>query len=379
LPVWMRIWPIAVGETNSRPERDDDTDLSVTDHTADDREPMDLDTLNTPAGKLVGVFLTACPTIAPGSNTFTNASMERQMRDVVIAAPGRSGLIAQHRLIEQLPYFLAADRDWAQQYLITPLLNDDGASLALWRAIARRTQFTEVLKFVGRAMAERATDRRLGRETRRSLVFSLVVESLHAYREARDPAVPGARVQQMLRTLDDEVRASAANAVQQFVRDLSSRPPNAGGLDGGVRQDTPATAAALFRSAAVPFLRDVWPQERSLATPGVSRAFADLPVVSGDAFAEAVHAVARFLVPFECWSLFDYGLNSEENGQKNLAVIDDEAKAKALLRLLDLTVGTSEGAVVPHDLTDALERIAAVAPNLAMEASYRRLETATRR
>ncbi|BCM21396.1 hypothetical protein [Mesorhizobium sp. J8] len=379
LPVWLRTWPIAVEATNIRPEKGDDANLSVTARSVDDdREPMDLDTLNTPAGKLVGVFLAACPTITPDSQAFAIGSVERQMRDVVIASTGRSGLIARHRLIEALPYFLHADPDWTQEHLIVPLLNDDGASLALWRAIARRTHFTEVLKIIGGAMAERATDRRLGRETRRSLVFSIVIESLHAFREGRESAVPNPRIQQMLRTLDDEVRASAASAIQQFVRDLSKKVPEEGRPE-GEEPDNAASAAALFRSAAAPFLRDVWPQERSLATPGVSGALADLPATSEEAFAEAVDTIARFLVPFECWSMLNYGLYGDEGEAKKLAIINDEDKARALLRLLDLTVGTSEGAVIPDDLTDALDQIRFVAPSLADEPAFRRLSTSARR
>ncbi|RWI65370.1 hypothetical protein [Mesorhizobium sp.] len=379
LPVWLRVWPIAVEATNIRPENGDDAELSVIAHSVDDdREPMDLDTLNTPAGKLVGVFLAACPKLGPSSQAFAVGSVERRMRDVVIASTGRSGLIARHRLIEALPYFLRADPDWTQEHLIAPLLNDDGASLALWRAIARRTHFTDVLNIIGGAMAERATDRRLGRETRRRLVFSIVIESLHAFREGRDSVVPNPRIQQMLRTLDDEVRASAANAIQQFVRDLSEKVPEEGQPE-GEEPNNAASAAALFRSAAAPFLRDVWPQERSLATPGVSGALADLPATSEEAFAEAVDTIARFLVPFECWSMLDYGLHGENDGEKKLALIDDETKANALLRLLDLTVGASEGAVIPHDLTDALDQIREVAPALADAPAFRRLSTSARR
>ncbi|WP_147283641.1 hypothetical protein [Bosea caraganae] len=379
LTVWSRVWPIAIEATNSTPEQGDDSDLSVSARAVDDdSEPMDLDTLNTPAGKLVGVFLAACPNLALDTNAFAAGSIEGQMRDAVIVSPGRSGLIARHRLIEALPYFLRADRDWAQQHLITPLLNDSGEGLALWRAIARRTHFTDVLKIIGGAMAERAADRRLGRETRQSLVFSLIIESLHAFRERRDPAVPNSRIQQMLRTLDDEVRASAANAVQQFVRDLSTNATVEETSNEDVRENA-VSAAKLFRVAAAPFFREVWPQERSLATPGVSGALADLPATSGEAFADAVSAISRFLVPFECWSMIDYGFYGEEAGQKKLAVINNEAKAGALLRLLDLTVGTSEGAVVPYDLTDALDQIIAVAPALAEATPYRRLATAARR
>lgn len=380
LSIWLRLWPIAVEVTNRRPEEAEDENLSVTARTEDDdREPMDLDTLNTPAGKLVGVFLAACPSLPPGALAFPAASMERQMRDIVIAAEGRSGLIAKHRMIEALLYFLNADRDWAQVHLIAPLRNNDGAALTLWRAVARRTHYTRVLDSIGAAMVERANDRRLGRETRGRLVFSLVIESLHAFREGRAPAVPNQRVQQMLRTLDDEVRASAANAIQQFVRDLSAKVAATSPLEEGDEQEQPASAAALFRSAAAPFLREVWPQERSLATPGVSGALAVLPATSGEAFAEAVDTIARFLVPFECWSMLDYGLHGDEGDVRKISIINDYAKAEALLKLLDLTVGTSENAVIPFDLTDSLDQIRSVAPVLVNSPVFRRLSTAARR
>lgn len=371
LAVWLRVWPIAVEATNVARATDDDADLSVSARAADsEKEPLDLDTLNTPAGKLVGVFLSGCPSLANEPNPFGVGSAARQMRDAVIGAPGRSGLIARHRLIEALPYFLHADASWARLHLIDPLLADTPASLALWRAIARQTHFTDVLRIIGNAMAERAMDRRLGRQTRSALVFSLIVESMHAFREKRDPAVPNPRVQQMLRSLDDEVRAAAANAIQRFVHDLSK---------GENSDENRASAADLFRSAAEPFVRQVWPQERSLATPGVSSALSDLPATSGDAFAEAVDAIERFLVPFDCWSMLDYGLYGDDDGARKLAIIDDEAKARAFLRLLNATVGTSEESVIPHDLTDALDQIHAVAPSLVQSPAFRRLSTAARR
>ena len=133
-------------------------------------------------------------------------------------------MIVLHRLIEELPYFLRADHAWTEQTLITPLLNDDGASLALWRAIARRTHFTDVLKIIGSAMAERATDLRLGRETRQRLVFSLVVDALHAFRASRAPAVPNSRVQQMLArsTMRSEhpLRTQCSSSFENFPNSL---------------------------------------------------------------------------------------------------------------------------------------------------------------
>lgn len=147
--------------------------------------------------------------------------------------------------------------------------------------------------------------------------------------------------------------------------------------------DEALSAADLFRTAAAPFLKHVWPQERSLATPGVSKAFADLPAASNGAFAEAVDVIERFLVPFDSWSMVDYGLYGDEgndaNKRRKLEMIDDGAKAKAFLRLLDLTIGTTEGAVIPWDLTEALEQIRSNDPALAESPAFARLATAARR
>jgi hypothetical protein len=84
----------------------------------------------------------------------------------------------------------------------------------------------------------------------------------------------------MIRGLDDEVRTFAAEACQRFLSDLSASGT--------------AAREALFNNAVRPFLAEVWPQERSLSTPGVSKAFADIPAAAGERFAEAVEAVAAY-------------------------------------------------------------------------------------
>ena len=160
LRVWQRVWPIAIEVTNNNQQSKDGADLSVLPRTPDDdQESMDLDTLNTPSGKLVVVFLSTCPPLKEVPDPFSAGTTSRQMRDAVIHASGHSGLIARHQLTEVLPYFLKADADWTQEHLISPLRKDDDESLVLWRAVARRSYFTEVLGIIGYTMAEKAMDR----------------------------------------------------------------------------------------------------------------------------------------------------------------------------------------------------------------------------
>ena len=75
----------------------------------------------------------------------------------------------------------------------------------------------------------------------------------------------------------------------------------------------------------------------------------------------------------------EYGLYGEEDGEPKLSIIDTHEKAAAFLRLLDLTIGTAEGSVIPHDLADALDQIRKIAPKLAEKQMFRRLATAARR
>lgn len=119
------------------------------------------------------------------------------------------------------------------------------------------------------------------------LALNLVLEGLYSLLEVREPAVARPRIQQTLRAVDDEVRAYAADAVRRFVAELSAatdaslhRPPE-----------------RLLREVVVPFMKDYWPQERSLVTAGVSHALAGLPAVSREAFSDAVTAVERFWCP----------------------------------------------------------------------------------
>ncbi len=77
--------------------------------------------------------------------------------------------------------------------------------------------------------------------------------------------------------------------------------------------------------------------------------------------------------------MLDYGLYGEEDAKPKLSNIDSQEKAAAFLRLLDLTVGTAEGSVVPRDLADALNRIREISPKLTETHEFRRLAAAARR
>ncbi|SOE86959.1 hypothetical protein SAMN05446935_7494 [Burkholderia sp. YR290] len=369
LPVWERLWPIAVANINGQASAQY-ADLDEGEKAVADAGNGELDVLNSAVGKLVEVFFAALRERGAEQSSFGAMDQVRVMRDEITAAKGRAGLVARYRCTELLPYFLSTDEEWAERELIAPLLGASSEAIALWEAVARRTQHYTVLARIGREMAEKVLDSKLSRDAKRSFIFSLVVDALHGYLEARPTSVEKAVLTQILRALDDDIRAHAAKAVQQFVEGMSKPVDNEKGAE---------KAASVSRRAAIPFVREIWPQERSLATPGVSRELAGLPAASGDAFTDALRAVERFIVPFDCWSMIDFGLYGDFEGKKRLALIDSIGKAEAFLRLLDLAIGTSETAVIPNDLADALQQIRSISPSLGERSEFRRLSTAARR
>ena len=346
--VWKRAWPLAVEDTN---------------------EAQEVHGVG-PIEELVGLFLRACPNLDEDSRPFEDPVL-KEVRTKVITAPGLSGLIAKQQLIESLGYLHRADPDWTIEHLVKPLRSDDAGGRTLWCGIRPGRLGNDVLKIIGADMVDRTKDPRLDREARCTLVSIVLVDFLHSLREGREPAVDRALVQQMIRSVAKEVRESCAERVTRFVRELSK--PNE-------ENPCPPSAEDLFLSAAKPFLEQVWPQELSLRTKGISSNLAKLPAAAGGEFAQAVATVERYLVPFDCWSMLDYWLFSGDgDDEPSLSMIESEEKAKALLRLLHLTIGTTEDAVIPLRLGEALEQARQVAPSLATAPEYRRLDAAARR
>ena len=371
--LWLRAWPLAVKVTNAAETSDDMSFSDPTIQTGDEeRTRREIDAFHLPVGKLLRVFLELFRFTDEIRDPFASGSLLRQMRDCAIAAPGRGGLIAHCQFTEKLPDFLQVDPAWAMQRLVDPLLKDDDRSVVLWRAVAAARIDTEILKIIGEEAANRVLDERLGKEARKGLISCLVHEGLTAFTEQREPAISHARISQTLRSADNEIRQEAAFAIW-FTQDYAYK-----------KGEGSLPPRRTFLSIVKPFIEQVWPQERSLATSGVSHHFSCLPAVSGEAFAEAVDEVSRFLVRSDCWSLLDYGFNesglSENFGMPRLSdAVDDSPKAHALLRLLDLTIGDSQDTVIPHDLSTALDRIESLAPELTSSRAFRRLAAAARR
>ena len=371
--LWLRAWPIAVDETNAAHLAQDNDDIASFFRSPDSEDRIaDVDTLNTPSGKLVRAFLDTFLSEDEIEHIFVDGHIGSEMLGRIMDVAGHSGLIVRCLLMQRLPSLLQANPDWTKQNILPSLSGDDVQSILLWRALALHQLPMHTLTVIGADLLQTVLDARLGERTRESLIQSVVFENLHAFHERRDAAVPCARLSQMLRFADEEIRACTSRAVRIYQDETPEKA------------ERPRTAAEVFRSAVRPFLQQAWPQERSLGTPTVSHELSGIPAVTGEAFEEAVEEIERFLTPFDCWSMLDYGFyDNGETGDETTpqlsTMIDDEPNARALLRLLDRTIGDAQNAVIPYDLSLALNRIEAVARKLAKDPAFRRLSAAARR
>ena len=359
---WRRLWPFAVATTNAYYEPADAGNLNVVVRGWDSEDPLDADVINTEAGYLIDVFVEACWQASAEGFAWGEENALREVRDALTARNGQAGVIARYRLVGCLDFFVRMDEEWARTELIGPLVAGGLESEALWRAAASRSLTGTTLLLLGDHVPKQVANESQGWKARGSLLRSLVVESLTGFVEARPPAVAGAKLQQLLRSVDERLRVLAADVVARFAT--------------GNAKATGQSAGDVYDSAVGPFLARVWPQDARLLCPSVAEAFAELPANAGSSFSAAVDAVLGLVVPFDCYMIDVYGLGNDGPG---LSMIDDRTKAERFLRLLDATIGTGEADTVPIDLSDALEHIRTVARGLARDGAYRRLAAAARR
>ncbi|WP_338147271.1 SIR2 family protein [Neoroseomonas oryzicola] len=363
-----RVWPHAVAGSG---HSSDATDYE--DEAGAEAKRIAHDSLNAPIGRLTGAFLLACPTIATQQDGTRTRPFEvdpglRAILDLVAETQGRPGTIARYRCVADLPYLMSADEDWTELTLISRL--ESGAeSDSLWHALAHSPIAQNVMARLALAMTRRAALGGLEMEARRSLVARVCIAVLGDFWKDRVVESLLPEVEQMLRTVPDDLRAYAAGAAESFVKDVT-------GLRSG---GTAFSPEEVFDRAVEPFVRLVWPREKAVVTPAVSEAFASLPAVCGRRFAKVVLLVRHALVPFEAWSMSDWGIFNLTTRAVEPNVILGADEAMAAVDLLDLTIGTSPDARVPLGLDTVLDHIAAQNSAVRLDPRYSRLSALSRR
>jgi hypothetical protein len=362
LPIAIaRLWPFAAAASS---RTTDATDYK--EEEGAEAKRVAHDSLNSPVGDLAGAFLHACPNLAEIPRPFEASSDMRVVRDLIAETAGRAGIIARYRCTTALPYLMHADGAWAEAALLSRL-EDGPESDVLWHAVAYTPLRRNVMARLGRLMARRAVNGVLEMETRRSLVERVCFAMLGDMWNGQPYADLLPDAQQMLRSIPDELRAHAALSVVRFIDDVARS-----------RGESPPAREEVFDRAIEPFLRDVWPQERAAVTPAVAEAFASIPAASGRRFPRAVSSLRRFLVPFEAWSMDDWGFQAADGDGLRDRIVVGVAEAAAALDLLDLTISRGADVRVPRGLDAILAVLASQDPALRQDPRFARLAALVR-
>ncbi len=361
--VWEAIWKASVAEYV--PREKSETNVNGSSETSSEHWMI-----TTPVWDLTRAFIAICPNLNDKKKPFRRGRL-RNMRNVLDTAKGEVLEISNYLLLTSVSYFFAADENWTKQRLIPALQH--GKFDTAWEALARANYLSpKVLSIIGDQLVEKSADDTLRRHVRNNFAARLIGDVMHAYREGNDTSIPANLVTRMLRKIDDEVRVHTAMQLCRFFRYWTGKDRHEKILERDV-----ISPEDFWKRVIYPILEKVWPRDVHLITPGISDAFANLPVLSGECFSTAVEEINRYLLPFECWSLSDYGFGFQDKDE--LAnVVTDSSKAEALLKLLDKTIGSEEEAVIPYDLSTALEHISKIDKKLSGKSSFKRLKAQLR-
>ena len=131
-----------------------------------------------------------------------------------------------------------------------------------------------------------------------------------------------------------------------------------------------ANRAGRWRTRVRPAFDFSWPLDAAARQPASLRDLARLPFECGDAFPEAVDAVADMLAPFEVRSIEALFLTGDAC-RRDAA----DAHPSDFLRLLALVV---DARMVPFDLVPVLDRMVAAEPSLKHLRAHRALQVLSR-
>jgi hypothetical protein len=128
--------------------------------------------------------------------------------------------------------------------------------------------------------------------------------------------------------------------------------------------------AAIWRERIQPLIAAAWPHEPGLRDEGSSHSLMRAALLAGDAFPEAVEAVAPLLAKFASWDVTMW-IEFDDEGMHRF----DQHPA-AMLKLLDAIV---DEAGPPDVLEPMLRRLSTASPDLETDPVYRKLLSWARR
>lgn len=278
----------------------------------------------------------------------------KQRIERLVASDGALKVLGRASMMDGLRALYRLDADWTTATLVPLLRWDDATSAAACWAVLLSSGPPEAKLFalLKADMLSAARRPSIGRNGE-NLAAWLMLPLLWAQRP----------VGELYDLNAIETRSALADGGEDLRR-------SAAFLLVGAMEQLGDDKAAIWRERVQPLIATAWPYEPGLREEGSSHHLVRAALLAGDAFLEAVDAVAPLLARFEPWDVTMW-LEFDDEGRHRF----DQYPA-SMLKLLDAVV---DEARPPSELEAMLRRVAAASAGLEADPVFRKLLSWSRR
>lgn len=271
----------------------------------------------------------------------------------VVAAEGYGGLLARVRLSRSLAYLGWVAPIWTANRLV-PLLDWELPEAAtLWKAqasdqIPRAAIYNALRPHLLQALFSEAIPDR-DAEALVNRLLQIVV----SHQGGHNPEYDGtaAELRGILARGRPALRRSVALALWRMM---------------GSKENEGENGAERWRTLVGPVFQSIWPLDAALRSAETSKHLVNIALNAGEAFPEAVAAVADLIVPYQLYRIAHSLLLREERGTLH------REYPVAFVRLLNALIDP-QVAPVPDDLGTVLDDCGQASPEIVNDPGFRRL------
>ena len=308
--------------------------------------------LNSPSGRLARGLFAALGEVRSGAGAGLPTEIGTRL-ERLLAMPDEAGDYAVCETMMRLRWLFYIDPRWTRRHLVPLLSPDNVRAEPAWNGLLHDSElagpklFSLIRSHFMRVFSSAQTWQ-WENQPGRSLVERLLVAIYWNRRHGRYVTFPEAR--DLLRLVDDDARAHAV----WFLATAFKHDDD------------------WWKTFGRPFIRNAWPRETRFQTPLLSDQFGFFAEQSGNDFPDVVRTVLPLMVSGKELDLtLRRAMRAE--GEGSLA----SRYPREMLMLLDRLVPEAPHHS-PYGLGDALEEIAAGAPDLRDDERWRRLEMIAR-
>lgn len=287
--------------------------------------------LNAPVGKLFGLLMKDPSTKELKAGAGFPSHWTARLDDLM-ALPGDLRRHALVMLGHQIIRLFAIDRAWTEGWLLQLVDDNSPDSDAVWEGMLWAAQLPSrpLYRLIKKALLKRAIrDRSNDWQDRITILAGFLLAGWGSIDDDGAPLV-----------FDEELRETLIHASDEFRDQLIWQ-----------LERWCAEPGAPWRDKVAPFFKRVWPKQRALHTPAMSRRLANFALVSGDLMPTVVELILPRLVPMRDATLL-------------LDAVQQDAESApaqnypfALLDLLWAVLG-EDASLWPYRIEDSLEKLA---------------------